>query len=100
MSSNDKAAAAYHPLDDEFADALVGENPCIPPFMDRAMALAGPNARSAAAAVFDAIAATDEAVKHAKNLQAAVNDIRELVDNQYTRYPFADIREILERHGV
>ncbi len=70
----------------------VGENPGLPPFMGRG--------RSGAAAVFSALAATDAAVKHAENLQAAVNEIRALTETEYTAYPLLVIRNILERHQV
>lgn len=86
MSANEKAAAAYHPLDDEFADALVGENPCLEP-------------RSGARAVLNALAANDAAVKHANNLQAAVNDIRTFIEGKHT-VGAIEIRNLLESHYV
>lgn len=87
MSAKDKLAAALHPADEE---QPMGEDPGLPPYARR----------SGAAAVFSALAATDAAVAHAENLQAAVNEIRALVGFTYTRYPFSEIRGILERHGV
>ncbi len=65
MGANDKLAAALNQCDDE---QPMGEDPDLPPYARR----------SGAAAVFSALAATDAAVKHAENLQAAVNDIRGL----------------------
>lgn len=90
MSANDKLAAAFHPDDDV---QPLGENPGLPPFMGRG--------RSGAAAVFRALDATDAAVKHAENLQAAVNEIRALAASECdSQYPLLLVREILERHQV
>ena len=65
MGANDKAAATFHPLDDEFADALVGENPRLP-------------VGSVGSAVIAAMQTSEDIVRHGQNLQAAVNDIREI----------------------
>jgi hypothetical protein len=86
MSANDKLAAVLHPDDDM---QPMGEDPGLPPYARR----------SGAAAVFNALAATDAAVKHAENLQAAVNDIRTYCDGKHT-VGAVEIRNLLESHHV
>ncbi len=87
MGANDKLAAVFHPDDDV---QPMGEDPGLPPFARR----------SGAAAVLNACAANDQAIRHAENLQAAVNEIRQLAETEYTAYPLLVIRNILERWGV
>lgn len=99
MGASEKAEAAFHP-DDEHDTVLMGENPGLPPMMQRAWASASPNGRSAATAVLDAAKVFDAAAEHAANLQAAINEIRALTETEYTAYPLLVIRNILERHGV
>lgn len=92
MGANDKLAAAMGPLaglvaEDMEPDALVGENPCLPP-------------RSGAAAVLDACKTIDAAAQHALNLQAAIDDIRELTTGRPHSIGSLAIWAILQRHRV
>lgn len=92
MGASEKAAAAFYPDD----DVPMGENPGL----DSVFSRIGLNGKSGAAVVLDAAKATDAAIKHAENLQKAVNEIRQLADTEYTAYPFLAIREILRRNNV
>lgn len=57
-------------------------------------------ARSGAAAVIAQCEAIDAAIKHAENLQAAVNEIRELTAGRPHSVGSLAIWAILERHNV